>query len=282
MTYVQSIILGIVQGLTEFIPVSSSAHLILLPKLVGWQLQDIIFDVVLHLGSALALLYYFRADWMDLLNSLFKDFKKIREHAMTDPKSVPPSFSSKSKFLITIVLVNIPVGIAGLVFKDTIEMTFRAPPYIAIQLILVSLVMFGSNRLANVNSNNQTTYIGFSKSLLIALSQIIAFVPGTSRSGITMSVGLLLNISRDYVAKFSFMLVTPLILAGVLVKLPDLVVMSTGELSQMLVGMIISGITSFYAIKFVLRILKKVGLMPFVIYRVALGVIILSVAYIGV
>lgn len=273
MTILQSIILGIVQGVTEFLPVSSSGHLILIPTLFGWDLQDLSFDVALHIGTALAVLLFFWKDWYNMLSSFYLD---VRKQFLSRDFGVS-KLRRETKMLLTIIIVSIPVGIAGLFLESTIEEMFRSSLFVAVMLILVSFIMFAADRFAKVNYDKlepDLFNIPFVKALIISLSQILALFPGTSRSGISISTALFNKIDYKQSARFSFLLATPLILGAGLVKLPD-IANSSVELVPLIVGFITSFVTGILAIKFFLEFLRKQGLMIFIVYRIALGIIIL-------
>lgn len=261
----QAIILGLVQGLTEFLPVSSSGHLILMPYLFNWTSQEISFDVALHFGTALAVLIFFYKDWINMLLS-------FKEDIISKNLSNLHLLRHDTKQLITIFIVSIPVGIIGVLFESDIEYLFRNPSVVAIMLILVSIVMWLAEYTYKKISHKRE--ISFTNALIISLSQILALIPGTSRSGISLSAGLFRGIERESVAKFSFLLATPIILGATLVNLPDLLD-ANGNLFYVLVGVITSFLSGFIAIRFLLKYLRNNSLNLFIIYRLILGVIIL-------
>jgi len=267
MTIIQSIVLGIIQGLTEFLPISSSGHLILVPSLLGWQLQDLSFDVALHMGTALAVLVYFKKDWLNMAQSSLKDGLDFVSIKKFDTKKL----RRETKMLFTILIVSIPVGIVGLLFQSDVEALFRSPISVAIMLILVSFVMFFADKI----SEQSRTEITFFDALIISLSQILALIPGTSRSGITISTGLFRNIRRHQAARFSFLLATPLILGSGIAKLSELLTLDAASLNTILIGFLTSFITGLITVKLLLKFLQKKGLGVFIIYRIILGIIIL-------
>ena len=269
MTVLQSIVLGITQGITEFLPISSSGHLILIPAIFGWELQDLSFDVALHLGTAIAVLLFFWRDWFDmikavkndgigLLNGKFLDINKLRRGSLV---------------FFTIIVVSIPVGIAGVMLENQVEQLFRSPILVASMLIIVSIFMYVSDKYSKFNKSDKE--IKFVDALIISLSQIVALFPGSSRSGMSISTGLFRGLTREKAAKFSFLLATPIILGASIVKLPDLFSSSSDQIQIMLIGLATSFITGMISIKWLMFFLKTKSLKVFVVYRILLGAVIL-------
>lgn len=248
MTYLQAIVLGITQGLTEFLPVSSSGHLIIIPSLFGWETQPLVFDTVLHLGTAGALIVYF---FKDLINAFFKEIK----------------------IGIMILAGSIPAGIIGLFLDSKIESTFRGVEYVVIFLVLGSLLMYFAE---NFGSNTSEKQVTLEKSFAIGLFQALALLPGVSRSGSTISGGMILGLNREKAARFSFLLSVPIVVAAggfkVLSSLDtihqiSLPVLGAGFLSSFLVGIV--------AIDLLLKFLKSHKLYIFIIYRLFLALFLL-------
>ena len=265
MEIYQAIILGIVQGLTELLPISSSAHLKLIPWIFKWQEMPESFDVALHLGTLLAITIFFFKDWLNLVKGGYEQVVKKKK-------------STEGKIFWYIVAVTIPTGILSLVLdkfsgmicdKFGIEM-----PLIAIALIVLGIVLY----LVDKNSASETKLedMTFKQSFLIGISQAIAAAfPGTSRSGITMTVARGLKVDRESAAKYSFLLSTPIILAAVIVSITDFeftLAFFIGVLSSFIVGLLV--------IKFLLNYLKKGSFKVFAIYRVILGIIVLAMTFI--
>jgi undecaprenyl-diphosphatase len=269
-----AIILGIIQGLTEFLPVSSSAHLALIPWLLAWNDQGLSFDIALHVGTVLAVIVYFFRDWVQIiaqgfgLNSLGND----------------PAIRRTPKLLWLLVLGSIPAGIAGLLVKDLAENVWRNNQYlIGSMLILVGLFMWwadhqGSRRkdLGNVSAVDSVT---------IGAAQALALVPGVSRSGITICAGLLRNLDRETAARFSFLLATPAIAGAAAKDAWDLMRHGGGIAGiphdmrmALLVGVIVSAITGALTIQFFLNFLRRRSLSFFVWYRVIFGIIVIALA----
>ncbi|MEC4676434.1 MAG: undecaprenyl-diphosphate phosphatase [Nitrospirota bacterium] len=249
----EAIILGIVQGVTEFFPVSSTAHLILFPWFFDWggMVNTLTFDVALHAGTLLALIIYFWRDWVEMA-------------------------TKKRKLLGLIVLATFPAGIAGLLLNDFVENNLRHPLVITVSLVLIGIVMFVSEKRSKQQKNGD---IGLADALAIGLSQAFALIPGVSRSGITISAGLLRGLDRETSARFSFLMSTPLIAGATLLHFRKII---SGDadynLYIFLAGFLASAITSFAAIKFLLAFFRKHSLNVFVYYRFLLaGVIILGI-----
>ncbi len=259
MEVYQAIILGIVQGLTELLPISSSAHLKLIPWIFGWEMPDS-FDVALHLGTLLAITLFFFKDWLDLLKGGYEQVVKKKK-------------STEGKIFWYIVAVTIPTGIVSLVLDKFSGYLFERfgieNILIAIALIVLGIILYVVDKKAP--SKVKYEDITFKQSFLIGLSQAIAAAfPGTSRSGITMTVARALKVDRESAAKYSFLLSTPIILAAVLVSIKDF------ELSlAFFMGVLFSFLVGIIVIKYLLNYLKKGSFKCFAIYRVILGIVII-------
>ena len=267
MTVLQSLILGIIQALTEFLPISSSAHLKIFPWIFGWETPES-FDVALHLGTLLAIAVYFAKDWIKLISSGFElafNKKKDGKHTKTDNK--------EGKIFWHLVLATIPAGILSLALDWLSEKIINGNVLIEMGLIAIALVVLGIILyIVDKKSENLYKYedITLKQSLLIGISQAIAAAfPGTSRSGMTMTVARGLKIERESAAKFSFLLATPITLAAVLVDIKDFVFNT-----QFFVGVLSSFILGLIIIKFFMNYLKKGSFKGFAIYRVILGIVI--------
>ena len=264
MTIIQSIILGIVQGLTEFLPISSSGHLNVFPWLLGWGTMPDSFDVALHLGTLLALIIFFYKDWINLFKGGYK--KIVKKEDSTD-----------GKIFWYLVIATIPAGILSLVLdkiSDKIvgENLNVQMIWIAVALIIMGIILYIVDKKAKTETKFEE--ITLKQSLLVGMSQAIAAAfPGVSRSGITMTTARALKIDRESAAKFSFLLATPITFAAVLVKMKDF----TYNLS-FLAGVISSFLVGVVIIKFLLNYLKKGSFKLFAIYRVIFGLFIISYA----
>ncbi len=274
MTIIQAIILGIVQGLTELLPISSSAHLNLFPWLFNWGEMSPSFDVALHIGTLFAILVFFFKDWINLIKGGYKQLVKKEK-------------STDGKIFWYIVISTIPAGILSLVLDkvsdniiEKLAQTFNTTEInvemvlIAIALIVMGIILY----IVDKKSKSTIKYekITLKQSILIAVSQAIAAAfPGVSRSGITMTVGRKMGIERESVAKYSFLLSTPIVAAAALYEMRHFVF----DLS-FFVGVLTSFIVGMLVIKFLLNYLKKGSFKIFAIYRVVLGIIILAICFI--
>lgn len=262
--------LALLQGLTEFLPVSSSAHLILPSQLFGWSDQGLAFDVAVHVGTLLAVLFYFRRDVILLIIGWLRSVVPL--------KGGRRKASMHSRLAWAIIIATLPACIAGLVFNDFIEQNLRSILVIAgTTLIFGGLLWFADQRRTETRRSRD---IGVKDALLIGLSQALALVPGTSRSGITISVGLMLGLTRKTAARFSFLLSIPLILAAGLFKTLELVQQGTDtHWVDLLLGVVLSGISAYCCIYLFLGVINRIGMTPFVIYRMLLGVLLLGLYF---
>jgi undecaprenyl-diphosphatase len=279
----QAIVLGLVQGLTEFIPISSSAHLIIVPWLFGWEdkaLTSLTFDVALHLGTLLALLVFFADDWVRLIRAGLKSI--VERQVGDDPDRQLAWF---------LVIGCVPGAIAGVLFESKIERLFHEPnaPHrvsamlaMAVIIALMGVLLFLAERLArHLRGLSQIT---LKDSLLIGLAQALAIFPGVSRSGSTITAGLALGLEREAAARFSFLLSAPIIAGAGLKSLWDVLKdLQSGALAQsdlMLfpIGFIMAAVSGYLCIKYLLRFLQKNRTDPFVYYRWALAALIVVVA----
>jgi undecaprenyl-diphosphatase len=269
MPIYQVIVLALVQALTEFLPVSSQAHLALVPWLFGWKDPGLVFDIALHVGTLVAVIAYFFKDWLQIIAEGFGlSFGN------------DPQIKRNPRLLWMLVLGTIPAGIAGLLFDKQAETKWRNPYLIAGMLIGVGLVMWLAER--KVLGTKNIGQVSLTDAGIIGLSQALALVPGTSRSGITIATGLFRDLDRAASARFSFLLSTPIIAGAALKKLYD--VHKTGGIPHemhvpFLVGIIVSGVGGAFVISFFLRYLRRSSLMPFVYYRIAFGIIVIALAY---
>ena len=252
MPLYQAIILGVVQGVTEIIPVSSSGHLLILPEILGWEPHSLAFDAALHLGTAFALLFWFDKAWI----SLFKN--------------------RSWRMIAFILLASLPVGLVGLFGRDFIEEYLRSPRIVATSLFTVGVLMVGVEVVYR-RGKSPKAEAGIFDTLLIGFSQVLALIPGGSRSGITILTGMGQNIRRERAAHFSFLIGLPIIFAAGLYELFG--VWQTGELAaqsaSFAVGVLTSFVVGLLAIRFLFGILRKYSMIPFAIYRIALGIFLL-------
>lgn len=274
MTNFQSIILGILQGLGEFLPISSSAHLAAIPSFLGWEYQGLAYDVMLHAGTLLAVLIYFARDWHEILRDAFVPLFK-REEGKSVFQALKENISEKpdtAGLLWLLVIATIPAGIFGVLLDDIAENTFRGPRWMAANLIIFSIFIFMADRkAAQIRDERGLT---LKHALIIGLAQCLALMPGASRSGMTIMAALFLGYTRPSAARFSFLLSTPVIGGAALLKAMKF---SAADINMpFILGIAASFITGLLVISFFMKWLKKHGLMPFLVYRVLLGLAILS------
>lgn len=257
MSTLEIIVLALIQGLTEFLPISSSAHLILPSQLLGWIDQGLAFDVAVHVGTLLAVVMYFRKDVTSMAvawgNSVIK-----KQHSMD------------STLAWWILFATIPAGLFGLLGKDFIEEHLRSAAVIAFTTIVFGLLLGFVD--IKGKQNKSIDKLGFKGAMYVGLAQAVALIPGTSRSGITMTMGLMLGLTRDAAARFSFLLSIPAIaMAGSYLTL-KLVLQGSGvDWQAIALGSIIAFVSAYTCIHYFLILLDKLGMMPFVIYRLLLG-----------
>lgn len=251
------IILSIIQGITEFLPISSSAHLILPSAIFGWEDQGIAFDVAVHVGTLLAVMLYFRQDIANLTVGWIK--------------SLGGQHSTDSKLAWWVILATIPAGLAGLLAADLIETFLRSPWVLAITTIVFGLLLW----LADATAKQQVSMeqMNWRQALIIGLAQAVALIPGTSRSGITMTAAMLLGLDKVSAARFSFLLSIPIIVLSGGYQASKLLSEPTQyDISGILLGMVLSFISALICIHFFLKIISRMGMLPFVIYRLLLGI----------
>lgn len=263
MILLEAIILGIVQGFTEFLPISSSAHLIVLPWMFGWQgtlVDSLNFDVSLHAGTLVAILAFFWRDWLDLLGKFFSGMKDGSWK------------TGEGRLVWFIVLATIPAGILGVKYEHVVEESFRNPLLIAASLIVVSLVMWVADRFSARTAGIERMTLGHA--VIIGCAQATALVPGVSRSGSTIIAGLFAGYTRESAARFSFLLSTPVIAGAAVLKLHKLH-LAPGEALPFLLGTAFSAVVGYLSIRFLMQYLNRHSLNLFVWYRLGLAAAIL-------
>ena len=265
MDWIHATILGLIQGITEFLPISSSGHLILLPHLFKWQDQGLIFDVATNTGSLLAVLVFFRKDIVRLTTGFFRSVR---------PRGL--SANPDGVLAWAIVLGTVPVGLAGLAFQHQIATLARNPIVIATTSILFGLLLGWADKKGT--RNRKLADVNWKDALVIGLYQALALIPGTSRAGITMTAGLFSGFNREASARFSFLLAIPVgILAGSLEFLDVLRLQPTpNEWMLMGLGVAVSALSAFAVIHWLLDWVKRQTLTVFVIYRMILGIVIFA------
>jgi undecaprenyl-diphosphatase len=270
MPLLQVIVLGLIQGLTEFLPISSTAHLYLTSWLFGWQIEGLDFDIMLHIGTLLAVLIYFFKDWVQIIGQGFG--VQIGHDA---------ELKQNHMLLWLLAIGTIPVGIAGLLFNKQAEGAWRNPVVMGVMLIAIGVLMGFAEKIGR--KLRDLAAVNLPDSLAIGLGQALAVVPGTSRSGITISMGLFRNLTRESAARFSFLLSTPAIGAAAGKALWDM--HKAHQLHGMLttnfvVGVAVSAISGCAVIAWFLYYLRRSGFRPFVYYRIIFGIIVLALAFI--
>ena len=260
MTYAHAAVLGLVQGLTEFLPVSSSGHLILVPHVFGWQDQGLSVDAALHMGTLAALVAYFHRELRGMISGALS-----------------------RRVATLIVVATVPAGVAGLLFGTFVETSLRSPLLIAFTTAFWAAVMWIADRRAVTGvprTGDQLEHISWSSGLAVGLAQALSLIPGTSRSGITITTGLLAGIDRPTAARYSFLLGIPITAAAGAVKSAQLLRtgVPTADIGPLLFAVVVSFASGWLAVWFLVNYLKRRSLLPFVIYRVLLAAVILTVA----
>jgi undecaprenyl-diphosphatase len=242
--------------LGEFLPISSSAHLVLIPWFFRWTDPGLTFDVALHIGTLVAVVLYFWKDWWQLIIKGFSDVRSVQ-----------------GRLFWYLVAASVPGAIGGFLLEEKAETIFRSPVLIAVMLIGMGILLYWADRRSakNIGINNMT----FGTSILIGISQALAIIPGVSRSGITMTTGLLMGMTREGAARFSFLLSTPIILGAAMVKLPHIISNSSMITVSFMIGMVVSCVIGVVSIGFLLRYVQTKNFLPFAWYRFLLGALII-------
>ena len=264
MTILQALILGIVQGFTELLPISSSAHLALTPWLLGWPDHGLAFDVALHLGTLIAIVAYFQEEWRRLLSAAVSLARKRR--AETD----------EERRVVFLVIATIPAGIAGLLLENAAETIFRSPALIATNLMVMGVLLWAIDRFVSRERGRES--MGWKDAMAIGLAQCLALVPGVSRSGSTITAGRALKLTRESAAVFSFLLSMPITLAAIVLKLPD-AVREAESLAPMAVGVIAAAVSAWVAIAVLLKYVARRSYGVFAVYRLLFGALIFYLIY---
>jgi len=264
MTPLQAIALGIIQGLSEFLPISSSAHLTLAPWLLGWEDPGLAFDVALHLGTLIAVLWYFRMEWIALVKAAFG--------ILTTGRVETP----EKRRVVYLIIATIPGAIGGYLLQSRAESAFRDPQLIAIALIVMGIVLWLVDKL--VDQQRVLGEMRWIDGLLIGLSQVIALIPGVSRSGSTISTARGLRFDRESAAEFSFLMSMPIIAAAVIMEGPK-ALQQGGLTNELMSGVVASAISGWLAISILMRFVSRHSYGIFAFYRVALGLVVLGVLY---
>ena len=267
MTVFQAIVLGIVQGLAEFLPISSSAHLRLTPWLFGWEEPGLAFDVALHLGTLIALVWFFWQEWMTLTRAFFSGMKKLISGAR-------PFTESERRFL-WVTIATIPGGLAGFLLQGFAEGPFRNPVLNGVMLIVMGIILWAVDRYAR--QDRGVPDMKLKDAIVVGIAQMFAIIPGVSRSGSTITAGRAIGLSREAAAVFSFMLSLPIIAAAVVFKGREAI--AEGISIQLIAGVIAAAISGWLAIAVLLKFVARNNYAIFAVYRLIFGGIILLIAF---
>jgi undecaprenyl-diphosphatase len=281
----QVVVLAIVQGLAEFIPVSSSGHLIIVRRLLGWNelspAHELTFDVALHFGTLLSVLFYFRRTWFQIIRAAFGG-KVVRFSEATDADQNLTAGEQREERLLLwfLAIATIPGAIAGKLLEHSAEDYFREHIFlIAGALIVVALLMWWGEKVGELKK--PLTGISLADAVIVGCAQAFALLPGVSRSGSTITAGLFRNMTREAAVRFSFLLSTPLIAGAALLKAHELRKegLPAGMHTPFLVGVLISAVVGYIAIAWLIRYLQSNSLKVFIIYRIVVGVIVIGLAF---
>jgi undecaprenyl-diphosphatase len=264
MSIFQAVILGALQGVTEFLPISSSAHLILVPWFFGWPDQGLTFDVVLHAGTLFAILSFFWKDWLQMVTGLLSN----------QGKEVAGQYASP-RLLLLLVCGTLPAALAGYFAEKAVETWLRSPLILSFTLIGLAMLLWLAERIAL--KKRELTEVSLVDALTVGTAQALALIPGTSRSGITITAGLFRGLTREASARFSFLLAAPITAGAALKKAMELHKTGVADTERlpMVLGFLASVFVGYLTIKYLLRYLQKNTLFLFIYYRIALGCIIL-------
>jgi len=267
VTAFQAIVLGLVQGLTELLPVSSSAHLALTPYLLGWEDPGLSFDVALHFGTLVALMWYFRNEWLEMTRSAFNILRTRQVNTVHE------------KRLVFLIVATIPAGIGGLLLNDLAKTVFRSPYIIATTLVVLGVLLWAIDKWS-VRSRSIED-VTMRDAIIVGCAQVLALVPGVSRSGSTITAGRLLHLDRPSAARFSFLMSMPITIAAVAKEAPA-ALQAEGLTMPLLYGVIAAAVSSWLAITVLLRYVSKHSFGVFALYRVILaGVVFYTLATAG-
>ncbi len=286
MPIYQAVVLAIIQGLAEFIPVSSSGHLIIVRRLLGWNelspAHELTFDVALHFGTLLSVLFYFRRTWFQIVRAAFGGkIVRFSEAGGSDESLTLQERKDERMLLWFLALATIPGAIAGKLLEHSAEDYFREHiVLIAAALILVALLMWLGEKVGR--REKPLTRISFADSLVVGVAQAFALLPGVSRSGSTITAGLFRNMTREAAVRFSFLLSTPIIAGAALLKAHELRKegLPAGMHAPFLIGIAVSAIVGYATIAWLIRYLQSNTLRVFIIYRVVVGIVVIALAYV--
>ena len=270
MTFRQAIVLGIVQGLSEFLPISSSAHLILVPWMMGWPDQGLTFDIILHAATLFAILSFF---WRDYFGIVLESLQPSRKPSTTRPPG--------QTMLLILFLGTVPASILGVMIQNIVATHLRNPGIISFTLIILALFLWLAERRATLSK--RLDRISLIDALYVGMAQALALIPGISRSGITITAGLFRGMTRESAARFSFLLSAPIVLGASLSKLQEMLQLGIprGEVFNLLIGFLTAFVVGYITIKYFIRFLQKKTLYLFIYYRILLGIAILITIQLG-
>ena len=285
MPIYQAIVLAVIQGLAEFIPVSSSGHLIIVRRLLGWNelspAHELSFDVALHFGTLLSVLFYFRRTWFQIVRAaLGGKVVRFSEAGSSDVNLSAEEQKEERLLLWFLAIATIPGAIAGKLLEHSAEDYFREHIFlIAAALIVVALLMWLGEKVGRLAK--PLTGISFADSLIVGCAQAFALIPGVSRSGATITAGLFRNMTREAAVRFSFLLSTPIIAGAALVKAHELHKegLPAGMHAPFLAGIVVSALVGYAAIAWLIRYLQSNSLRAFIIYRIVAGVVVIALAF---
>ena len=276
ISYFQAIILGGLQGITELFPISSLGHSIVLPTLLGWNINQndnyfLIFLVATHFATALVLLGFFFKDWVLITKGIFRSLKN---------KTIEKD-DTYARLGWIIITSTIPAGILGLVLQEKLKKLFALPEFVSIFLILNGLLLYGGeflrkrkSEISNTHSDENIAKISWTQATAVGMSQCLALIPGFSRTGSTLCGGLLIGLNHEDAARFSFLLATPIILAAAVLKLPGIFRLNDANtIGPIFIGFISSGLAAYFSIRFLTKYFKTKKLTPFAVYCVVFGIL---------
>ncbi len=274
MSYFESILLGLVQGLGEFLPISSSAHLVIAPWLFNFKDPGLTFDVALHLGTLIAVLAYFWRDWWDLT---WGSLRHVRGMVQGSSSESVQARADASRFwmMMALIIATIPAALAGIILNDWAETTLRHPLLVAFNMMFMGMVLFWVD--SRTNQQRPVDQISIPLALLIGVAQACALFPGVSRSGATISMALFLGFSRSSAARFSFLLSTPIILGACVLKMGAIAQIFANP--QALVGVAVAAITGFLSITYLMKLVQNYSYLIFVWYRLAFSIVVATLFF---
>lgn len=286
MALFHSTILGAIQGITEFLPISSSAHLVIVPYLFGWPYSGLGFDVALHLGTVIAILAYFWRDWMNIIANAVKPKIKnpkpksfeLKANEANEASEANKAMSYPKNLLWQILVATIPAAIVGYFIQKYVESIFHSPLIIAVNLATFGVILWLVDKYAG--KSNKLKLISYNQSFLVGLAQSFALIPGVSRSGITMVASRAIRLDRESSARFSFLLGTPAMIGAFIFEAKDFT-LATFNLS-FIFGLLASTIFGFLAIKYLLQYLKRGSFAVFTWYRIILAAIVIAVYFLRI